>query len=268
MKKFGLAMLCVLAAQTIWASDVIFMRSGEEVEAQVLEITQTQIKYKKVSNLNGPVYSVEQSDVFMVKYQNGEKDLFATEQLQRNVQADASIELENPDAALAYGTASFTGLVVNNVDKPVSVDGKAINEQEYLALAQKNCKKAYDQYMSGLKFKKNGNIMLAVGVPVFAVGSIMAIVGAVNMMNDYYPESFSYDNGMSYQTAESLYYSGTIMASVGGTVALGSIPFYIIGKNKRRGSFETYNKAIKEQQSSMALEFQAGYSSLGMALKF
>lgn len=110
--------------------------------------------------------------------------------------------------------------------------------------------------------------MLAVGAPVFAVGLTMGIVGATNMINDYYPESYRYDNAMSYQTAESLYYSGTIMASVGGTVALGSIPFYIIGKNKRRGSFETYNKAIKEQQSSMALEFQAGYSSLGMALKF
>jgi hypothetical protein len=49
---------------------------------------------------------------------------------------------------------------------------------------------------------------------------------------------------------------------------LGSIPFYVVGKNKRRNSFATYNKAIMEQQSAMALEFTAGYKCLGVALKF
>ena len=51
MKKLFLAMICVLVAQTMWASDYIYMLDGSEVEAKVTEVTPTTIKYKKMSRL-------------------------------------------------------------------------------------------------------------------------------------------------------------------------------------------------------------------------
>jgi hypothetical protein len=264
MKKLLLAMFCAVAAQTLWASDAIFLLDGSEIEAQVSEITQTEIKYKKVSNLNGPLYTMPKDAVFMIKYENGEKDVFF--QTTPNEAPKPVVEEKSPFVAPA--PTSYVGLVVNNGDKPVSVDGRKITLQEYLDLAQKNCATAYKQYMQGVKLKKAGNVCLSVGVPLFAAGLTMYIVGACQL-TEYYYGYYDYPyNTADYEAMQSLTQAGAAVSIVGGTVALGSIPFYVVGKNKRRNSFATYNKAIMEQQSAMALEFTAGYKCLGVALKF
>jgi hypothetical protein len=58
--------------------DNIILQNGEEVMARVLEVTVEEIKYKRCDNLDGPVYSIKKADVFMIKYANGTKDIFAT----------------------------------------------------------------------------------------------------------------------------------------------------------------------------------------------
>jgi len=55
--------------------DIIFLNNGDEVFGKVLEITLTEVKYKRCDNLNGPLISISKSDVFMVKYPNGKKDV-------------------------------------------------------------------------------------------------------------------------------------------------------------------------------------------------
>ena len=60
--------------------DVIVKENGEEMpNVKVLEITSAEIKYKKGSNPDGPTYSIAKSDVFMIKYANGEKEVFEQE---------------------------------------------------------------------------------------------------------------------------------------------------------------------------------------------
>ena len=54
----------------------IISRNGEIIEAKIIEIGVTEIKYKKCSNIEGPSYSILKSDVFMIKYKNGDKDVF------------------------------------------------------------------------------------------------------------------------------------------------------------------------------------------------
>ena len=74
-KQIVLSMLS-LAALNVAAQDIIVMRNGDEVEAKVRKVGTTEVEYHKWSNQDGPVYSVAKSDVFMVKYKNGEKDVF------------------------------------------------------------------------------------------------------------------------------------------------------------------------------------------------
>lgn len=77
MKKFLLlAALALGAAAAAKAQDVIIMRSGEETQAIVQEIGDAQIRYKRFSNPNGPTYTMNKNEVFMIKYKNGEKDVF------------------------------------------------------------------------------------------------------------------------------------------------------------------------------------------------
>lgn len=55
--------------------DVMVMRNGNEVQVKVLEVAQTSVRYKKCENLGGPDYLVDKSEVFMIKYANGSKDV-------------------------------------------------------------------------------------------------------------------------------------------------------------------------------------------------
>ena len=75
MKKVIIIALS-LAALNVAAQDIIVMRNGDEVEAKVTKVGTTEVEYHKWSNQDGPVYTVAKSDVFMVKYKNGEKDVF------------------------------------------------------------------------------------------------------------------------------------------------------------------------------------------------
>ncbi|WP_396193521.1 hypothetical protein [Flavobacterium sp.] len=56
--------------------DKILLKSGEEIEAKVLEIGVQEIKYKNCSNLQGPTISLLKSDAFMITYANGSKEVF------------------------------------------------------------------------------------------------------------------------------------------------------------------------------------------------
>ncbi|MCC2547404.1 hypothetical protein LJY25_13190 [Hymenobacter sp. BT175] len=66
----------VLLAATAQAQDLLTKQNGEEVQVKVLEITPTEIKYKRTDNPDGPLIIVRRSEVFMIRYANGAKDLF------------------------------------------------------------------------------------------------------------------------------------------------------------------------------------------------
>ena len=76
MKKQIILTMLSLSALNVAAQDIIVMKNGDEVEAKVTKVGTTEVEYHKWSNQDGPVYSVAKSDVFMVKYKNGEKDVF------------------------------------------------------------------------------------------------------------------------------------------------------------------------------------------------
>lgn len=51
--------------------DVISLKNGEEINAKILEIGQTEIKYKKCDNLDGPTYIIPKSSATKIKFSNG-----------------------------------------------------------------------------------------------------------------------------------------------------------------------------------------------------
>lgn len=64
-----------LSLCTLLAQDVIILKSGDEIKSKVLEINDREIKYKRFDNLDGPVISTLKTEVFMIKYQNGTKEV-------------------------------------------------------------------------------------------------------------------------------------------------------------------------------------------------
>jgi hypothetical protein len=60
-----------------FSQDIMVLKNGDEVKVKVAEVLQDIIKYKKWENQDGPLYSEPKSNVFMIKYQNGTKDVFS-----------------------------------------------------------------------------------------------------------------------------------------------------------------------------------------------
>jgi hypothetical protein len=59
--------------------DTIVLNSGSVLTGKVEEIGQTEVKYRKCNNLNGPVISILRSDIKIIKYSNGTFDSIASD---------------------------------------------------------------------------------------------------------------------------------------------------------------------------------------------
>lgn len=76
MKKLKLIIVFILWVICLAAQDVIIKRNGDEIKAKVTNLSATEVKYKVATNLGGPDYTLATTDVFMIKYKNGKKDVF------------------------------------------------------------------------------------------------------------------------------------------------------------------------------------------------
>ena len=76
--KHLLILLFVLCTGTVSAQDVIVKKDGSTILSKVLEVGQSEIKYKKFDNLDGPTYTIKKSELQSINYQNGAKDTFST----------------------------------------------------------------------------------------------------------------------------------------------------------------------------------------------
>lgn len=74
MKKVFILIIILCANKTI-AQDIIVMKDGSAILSKVLEINPSDVKYKKHSNLNGPTYTINKTDIMTITYENGEKEV-------------------------------------------------------------------------------------------------------------------------------------------------------------------------------------------------
>jgi len=83
MTKSIFTLLAFIAINiTVFSQDVITLKAGEDIQAKILELNTTEIKFKKFDNQTGPTFTILKSTVLMVRYENGTKDIFnQTEEL-------------------------------------------------------------------------------------------------------------------------------------------------------------------------------------------
>lgn len=69
-------LLSLVSSQITLAQDVIVKKDGSTVLSKVMEIGSTEIKYKKWSNQDGPLYTISVSELQSINYENGERETF------------------------------------------------------------------------------------------------------------------------------------------------------------------------------------------------
>lgn len=75
MKKIFLLML-FLCSMSVWAQDVIVKKDGSTVVCRIVEVTKTEVIYKKWSDQQGSNYTVNQKDLTAIHHENGTKTTF------------------------------------------------------------------------------------------------------------------------------------------------------------------------------------------------
>jgi hypothetical protein len=85
MKKTALTFFTLLLVLTLNAQDIISLKGGEEIKAKVIEITDTEVKYKRWDNRKkGPMYTTKKQNISVIAYKNGTKDVFPTATISPN----------------------------------------------------------------------------------------------------------------------------------------------------------------------------------------
>ena len=78
MKKIFTAGVLFLAGLTsAFGQDKLVLRDSTRIACKVVEVTEEKVKYRKWNNLDGPMYTVRNSEVSYILYENGIMDPFS-----------------------------------------------------------------------------------------------------------------------------------------------------------------------------------------------
>ena len=133
--------------------DVIILKNGNEIKAKVLEIGVKEISYKNCDNISGPTISVAKPDVFMVKYTNGTRDVFASNETQIS-----------PTGSNTNAKKTTNGLAVASLVTAILVNG--VLAIVLGIMAQRQIKENPEKY-DGMGIAKAGVIVGIIRVALF-----------------------------------------------------------------------------------------------------
>lgn len=77
MKRIASVLAFLLMCATAFAQDIITKRDGEDIRAKVLEVSQDEVRYVRESYPDGPQYVIPKTDILLITYQDGAKDIFS-----------------------------------------------------------------------------------------------------------------------------------------------------------------------------------------------
>lgn len=122
MKK-SIIFIFFLFSSIGFAQDLLTKKNGEDILTKVLEVNVSEIKYKKFDDLNGPIFTILKSEVLLIRYENGTKDIFVDEEkVGRNLFINDNPFAQGQADALHYYKeykAASTGTLVTSLFSPL-----------------------------------------------------------------------------------------------------------------------------------------------------
>ncbi|MDR0830580.1 MAG: hypothetical protein LBN95_10800 [Prevotellaceae bacterium] len=269
ISKTFLVLIMICFSSTLLAQDIITLRNGEEIKAVVQKVGQTEIEYKKFSNPTGPSYTIAIAEVFMIKYKNGEKDVFPEvakpqqPQPPQQPQQPPQPQPQQPQIVPSIMTADyseFRALIDENDD-----------EKTKNWLAKQNDEGIYRTFSTGYKLAKIGRgvripgyILSGLGIVVFGCGYIDYAVNRNNISYD--SAGYTYDDLSADATAVAV---GWGIFGVGSACLATGIPLGIVGKTLKRKSTNAFeDKYFKKTAYQPTLDILYTGNGLGFAINF
>ncbi len=257
MKKILILTVALLAAFNLFAQDIIVTRDARRIEAKILEVSSSEIKYKEADNLEGPTFVLTSAEINTIIYSNGTVKVYDQPAQQPAQQQQVSNNAGGSTAAVA-------GLPIDKRDDYYYMGDMRMSEEQYLTFVKQNCPAAWEQYETGTNLWNTGWKLFASGATLTTCGVILAGVAiAVNGNYNYA------SNSSVYWTC---YVPGVVFAVSGAAIWTASVPCLIVGGIKRNNSHETYNEHCAARQQAKAtpltLSLTVGGNGIGVALNF
>lgn len=210
LRRLSTALFLLFLAGMATAQDVIVMKDQSTIISKVLEITSTEIKYKKWGNLDGPTYFISPLEVVSINYANGEVEKFSeTENDQQNSNTP---QVQFLNSYMTYKTWSLY------------LNGRELSDNEIRRLVGPD---SYQQYQKGIRLVRTGIILDVVGGTSLLVGLAMKLFDS-----NFGPSAI---NTPYFKAQMGFYAVGS--ASLGTGILLG-----IFGSESIENVAETYNK--------------------------
>lgn len=243
MKKINLVLL-LFATIFCYGNDIIITQKSEKIDATIIEVSPTEIKYRKVSNPTGPIFVISINDISSIIYSNGDVEVFTVDNSTNNVQNDISSNSQN-----SYAANVKNGSLITRVGSNCYVhNGQAMDSHALGDFLQINCQPAYEQWKKGDIFQKFG-ITYAVLGPVLCLPLGLTLYACA-------------DDG-------AMYYSSVFFMTLGAGLTVASVPFLVIGTKNKNNAYITYNNHLNSSHKpDLSLNFQVKTDGLGLALKF
>jgi hypothetical protein len=110
-------------------SDLIILRNGDRINAKVIEITTSEIKYKRFEHLDGPTIAIPRSEVFSITYENGKYEVIKAITQQDEEAERNSLKPQQGDKAIGGNLIMGDGFGIGgkfqyNVSAPIRLAGE------------------------------------------------------------------------------------------------------------------------------------------------
>lgn len=240
MKKTILLLIALYCSISVFAAnfDVIIKTNSEKIEAFIQEVGENELRYKKVSNPNGPTFVISLSQVASILYSNGEVQAIQHTLSQTNKNNESST-LSNlmPDGMMRH----LGGDVY-------SVNGRTFKGKELELFLQQTCPDSYSYYKKQETMELAGYCLLGAGIP------ICLVVGVTTLCC-----SRSWDGVCV----------GAFFTALGGAASLSSVPLITLGNLNKKKVDEVYNlQCNKHMAFESELKLISGEKGLGIAFAF
>ena len=255
-----LLLFVVVAYDSVNAQDVIITRDSKRIDASVQEISDTEVRYKRQDNPNGPVFVIKTSEISSIMFANGDVQSFENvqvEQPQPPATTGSGYEYTDYPVVVSKGRmVRYSPGVQMKYDWPsIMYNGVELNKDACEDFFKATCPAAYNHYQSAVMVGYLADAFLEVGGMLFVWG---LVYGSVKE-----PDASTSELDIENNTAALL--------GVGICGAVLSIPFYAWKVSLKKKSVQTFNAQCSylPQSSSVAsLSFSVSPMGAGLALNF
>jgi len=241
--SFVVAMLLGVAGA--FAQDIITLKSGDDIEALVEKVGETEIEYKRWDNQTGPVYVVKTDKIFMINYRNGTKQVFNTPAKPSQPQTEQVQQ------------QPVTPVTPSPTDLKTEFYRIGNDDWDMLDFFERNGFSVYyERFRNARKQSNSGKALLGVGIGLSGVSVIVWVAGG--------------SNGNESVRADS-YIAGSILSGVGSILTIIGIPVTAVGGGRKKSiknDFAREQFGVMRYSYQPKLNFSTTSNGIGLTLNF